>query len=589
MPEQKQDDLISAIRGLWPYVRPFKRKFLWGLAIAGALTLVGMLPPLVMRGLVNDVASDGKYGLLPLLIGALFGITLLRAGMTFVNARTIAFVGQRIVRDIRQALYAHLVKLPLRFHDRTPTGAVMQRLMGDVAAVQNLVTGHAITLVVDLVSGSFALFVMIKLSGQLTLLSLALLPIFYLNYRLFTVRIQANNIQLRGQMDHISSMLQERLSSHDLVVSYAQEAGTAHHFRDRTRASRDTALRGIVYNMGFNHATAFINGAGATAIYVAAVYLFLKDPSEFGYGDVVAFAAYSAQLMGPIVRFVQILQQSNQALVSIRRVNQLFNESVEVEPTPGAPVAEDVRGEVRLDSYTYHDPEDGELVLDAVNLEVPAGMNLALVGEPASGKSTLLAAIRRMIDPDEGSLHVNGKDVRELDLLDYQRSVPAVRDSTAIFRGSIGENLRYGRPDAPDEELMEALRVVEMDGFVGDLSEGLYTLIGPGGIRLSAGQRQRLGIARALIVEPKMLILDEATAALDPQSAADLLNALFEHLPDTTIFSVARRLGVARETEIIAVMQNGKVVESATHDALMAQPEGEYRKLYELQYGKIVD
>ena len=582
--KKKQDGLIKSVRGLWPYIKPFKWKFIWALLLAAALTVVGLLPPLVMRQLVNDVAAEGQYELLPLLIGALFSITLLRAGMTYMNSRAIAIVGRSIVAGIRQDLYRHVLSLPLRFHDKTPTGSLMQRVMGDVGAVQNLVTGHLINLVIDVITAIFALTVMIQISGKLTLVSLALVPVFYLNYQLFTGRIQTNNVQLRGQMDHVSSMLQERLASHDLVVSYAQEDESTQHFRDRLRASRDTALRGIVYNMGFTHATALINGTGATAIYVASVYLFLKG--DIQYGDVIAFAAYSNQLMGPVVRFVKMLQAAAQSLVNIGRVNEVFEQSPEVEHTSGDPLNGGFGAHIKMEGYRYSDPEMGRIVLDGVDLEIEAGDNLTLVGPPASGKTSLLGAIRRMVDPEEGHLIVNGRDAREYDVANYQQQAPVVRDSTAVFRGSIRENLTYGKPDASEDELYEALKVVGLDGFVGQLTQGLETPVGPGGIRLSAGQRQRMGIARALVVKPKILILDESTAALDPASAAEVLDAVFSHLPDTTILTVARRLGVARETDLIAVIENGKIVESGTHDELMAIEDGHYRGLFELQYGE---
>lgn len=584
MADDSKKGLIQALKGLWPYLKPFKWRMLWALVLAGAMTIVGLLPPLVMRRLVNDVAEGAQYNLLPYLIGGLFGITLTRALMTYFNARTIAFVGQRLVASIRKSVYDRLLELPMRFHDRTAVGGLMQRVMGDVGAVQNLVTGNLVTLVVDAVTAIFALSIMIQLSHQLTLVSLCLLPVFYLNFKLFNSRIRANNVQLRGQMDHVSSMLQERLSSHDLVVSYAQEDESAEHFRDRVRASRDTALRGIAFNMGFNHATSFINGAGATVIYTAAVYFYLHGKIQ--YGDVVAFAAYSTQLMGPVVRFVKMLQQSAQSLVSIDRVNQLFEERVDVEqiaptaeldPSPGA--------SIDLMDVSYSDPITGTRVLDGVNLSIPSGANLTLVGRPASGKTSLLAIIRRMADPDDGHVELDGTNIKQFDLERLQGAIPVVRDSTAVFRGTIRENLVYGGVDAGEDVLKEALDVVGLGEFVSRLPQGLDTAVGPGGIRLSGGQRQRLGIARALVVQPKVLILDEATAALDPSSATEVLHDVFAYLPNTTVLSVARRLGVVAEQDLIAVIEGGKIIESGTHNELIAIEGGTYRELFEMQYG----
>lgn len=582
--ESKEQGLVEALKGLWPHVRPFRTRLIVALLLAGALTVVGLLPPLVMRRLVNDVAQARQFGLLPLLIGGLFGITVLRALMTYFNARTIAYVGQKTVANIRQVVFDHLLALPLRYHERTPIGSLMQRLMADVGAVQNLVTGHVVTLIVDLITASFAISVMIGLSGELTLISLGLLPIFYLNYRIFTGRIQAANVQLRGQMDHVSSMLQERLSSHDLIVSYAQEDDSVQHFRDRVRASRDTALRGLAYNLGFNHATTFINGAGASIIYVSAVYLFLKG--QIQYGDVVAFAAYSTQLMGPVVRFVRTLQAMNQSLVSIRRVNEVLGQPTGL-PEGQKEVDAPSSGSVLFEGFAWSDPETGQVVLDEVDLRIKSGQNLTLVGPPAGGKTSLLRAIRRMFDPDTGSVSIDGNDARDYNLTSFRQEAPIVRETTAVFRGSIRGNLSYGRQNVTDEEFMEALDVVDFGDFVRGLSAGLETQVGAGGIRLSAGQRQRLGIARAIVAQPRILIIDEGTASLDPSSAAELLQRLYAHLPDTTILTVARRVGVARDADVIAVVEGGRVAEIGTHQELMALDSGQYRGLLEQQYGSL--
>ena len=579
-----QTSLTDALRRLWPDVRPFRGQMIAALLLAGGLTIVGMLPPLFMRRLINDVAADGRWGQLPLLIGGLFAIVILRAIMTWFNARTIAFVGQRLVARLRLKVFRHLLRLPARFFERTSIGALMQRVMGDVGAVQSLVTGHIVTLCVDFVTAVFAVTVMLRLSPTLTLLTAVILPVFYLNYRFWTRRIQDNSVQMRSQMDHVSSLLQERMSSHDLVASYAQEDETLDHFRDRARATRDTAIRGAVYNLGFNHVTQFVNAAGNSLLFCAAVYLHLRG--DLGYGDVVAFAAYAGQLLGPVVRFVQILQASDQSMVSIRRMEDLLSESPELAGSSSPHVLEPPGGDIEFDRFRYDDPLTGRTVLDDLDLVVPDGRNLTLVGPAASGKSTLLAAIRRGIDPTDGALRVGGTDLRTVSPLPWRRSVPVVRESTGLFSGTLRSNLAYGENEASDETLREVLAVVGLDELVNGLEKGLDTRVGPGGIRLSAGQRQRLGVARALVCRPRMLILDEATAALDAASAAELTDAIFQYLPDTTVLTVARRLGEASENAQIVVLKNGRILESGTHDELLER-RGEYRRLYEVQYGPL--
>lgn len=575
--------MIASIRRLWPYVRPFRFRLLYALVLSGILTIVGLLPPLVMRKLVNDVGSGHKWELIPLLCSALFAITLFRAMMTFLNARTIAFVGHHTVSGIRKEVFSRLINLPVYFHQKTSTGALMQRTMGDAAAVQNLVTGHVITLIVDFITATYAISIMVWLSWQLTLVSFALLPVFYLNYTLFSGRIRANNIEMRGQMDHVSSLLQERLSTHDLIVNYSQEEESVQGFKDRVRASRDTALQGIAFNTGFNQATAFINGAGATIVYVAAVYMYLKGNIQ--YGDVVAFAAYSTQLMGPVVRFVRILQAANKSLVSINRVNEVFSEPFGVKIPPENKTNLE-SGKIVFRNVSYSNPETGEALLSNINLEIRSGEDLVLVGGSGSGKTAFLHSIRRMFDPDKGQIVIDGHDIRTFDSR-LRRLAPVVRDSTAIFRGSIRGNLMYGRQDVDDKDLMKALEIVELHSFVSELSEGLDTSVGPGGIRLSAGQRQRLGIARAVVADPRIMIIDEGTAALDPGSASDLLESLFLHLPNTTILTAARRAGIAHVGNLIVVLEDGQVVQTGSHKKLMLQSDGAYRKLLEKQYGPI--
>ena len=583
MSASQERSTAESLRRLWPTLRPFRWLMLLAVLGAGMLTILGMLPPLIMRPLINDVAADGQWGLFPLLIGGLFAITVFRALMTYINARTVAFVGQRIVGRVRLRLFRHSLRLPLRYHERTPVGGLMQRLMGDVGAIQNLVTGHLITLCVDIITAVFAITVLLQLNWKLTLFTLALMPVFYLNYRFWIGRIKLNNVQMRSEMDHVSSLLQERLSSHDLVASYAREEDSVVHFRDRVRASRDTAIRGIVYNLGFNHVTQFANATGNTLIFAGAVYFYIEGTME--YGDVIAFGAYATQLLGPIVRFVKILQAVAHSMVSIRRIDEVMEHPT--EPT-GAPLATAPprQGTVNFANYTYRDPDTGTTILDDLSLTVPPATNLHLVGPPGSGKSTLLSALRRMIDPDDGALTLNGVDLREFNPHGYRRSVPMVRDTSGIFRGTIRSNLAYGKPNATEEEMRTVLNVVGLEEFLGQLEAGLDTPVGPGGIRLSSGQRQRLGVARAILLRPPMLILDEATAALDPESAATLIDAVADFLPQTTIFTVTRRLGGGAEEDHVAVVEQGRVVESGIRSELMARPESEYRRLFEQQYGK---
>jgi ABC-type multidrug transport system fused ATPase/permease subunit len=565
----------------------FMRPFLWLLILAviltGSLTVVGMAPPLLMRRLINDVAKAGQWGIFPLVMTLLFAVPLLRAIINIANSLTLNKVGLGIIANTRKRMFEHLMRLTMKFYNETPVGNINQRLMGDIANISSVTTGGIITLLTDVISVIFAVSVMLRLSWTLSLLTFALLPLYFLNYRFFSKRIQQTNVLLRTHMDHISSTLQERLSAHELIQSYGQEKAEATHFSSQAKQVMDAAIRGSAYNISFTQISAFINKIGNTLIYCAGCYYFING--SMGYGDVVAFAAYATQLLGPVVRFASVANQIVQVGVSIDRVNEILQREPAIKEKPDAEPIEELKGDISVDGLTFQ-YEEGNPVLKGVHLDIPAGAHLAIVGTSGAGRTTFAMLLRRFFEPEAGKIEVDGKDIREYRLPDYRRNLALVLPESTIFDGSIRENLCYGKPDASEERMIEVSKAVGLHDFVQSLEQGYDTRLGTGGLKLSTGARQRIGVARALISEPFILIVDEATASLDPESAEAVNEAIRNAMAGRTCIMIVHRVLMAKDSDQVLVMDDGKVVEMGNHDGLIVQPKSLYREIYGKQYGE---
>ena len=573
---------MARLKQILGFMRPFKRPLITALVFTGALTVIGMLPPLLMRRLLNDVARQGKWGLFPLVMTLLFAVPVLRALVNLGNAIALNQAGLGIISRTRKQLFAHLMGLSMRFYDETPVGSINQRLMGDVGTVSTVVTGGMIALLADLVSVVFAVVVMLRLNIPLSMLTFALLPLYFLNYKFFSKRIQQNTSVLRTRMDHISSMLQERLSAHELIQAYGQDKAESVHFNSQAKQIMDAAVKGSAYSISFNHMSAFINKIGNTSIYCLGCYYFVKG--TLGYGDVVAFCAYATQLLGPVVRFSAVANQVVQAGVSIDRINEILNRKPAIEEMPDAVAVEELRGDVAVQGVGFAYGPDA--VLADVELTVAAGTDVAIVGPGGAGRSTLAMLLRRFYDPDTGSIMVDGKDIRQYRLQDYRRALALVLPESTIFDGTIRENLCYGKPDASEKRMIEVAKAVGIHDFVQELKLGYDTRLGTGGLILSAGDRQRIGIARALISEPLILIMDEATAVLDPESAEEINRAVSEAMKYRTCLLIVHRVLMAKDADTVVVMDDGKIVHEGSHEELLKNPESIYRELFAQQYGK---
>jgi ABC-type multidrug transport system fused ATPase/permease subunit len=574
---------MKRLRQILSFLRPFWKPLLLAAVFTGLLTVVGMYAPLLMRRLVNDVARQGNWGIFRLIIGLMLAVPLLRAVLNVGNSISLNRVSLGLIQKTRRRMFRHLMGLSMRFYGEVPVGSINQRLMGDVANISGVVSGSLIGLLADLVSLVFAVVVMVKLSPRLSLLTFALLPAYLLNYWFFSRRIKRATTLLRSNMDHISSTLQERLSAHELIQSYGQDKAEATHFSSQAKQVMDAAIRGQTYNASFNQLSAFINKLGNTAIYCAGCYCFIQE--TMGYGDVIAFCAYATNILGPVTRFAGVANQIVQAGVSIDRVNEVLDREPAIKETPEPLPVERLDGEIHLEGVTF-DYSTAARALENVHLNIPAGTHVAVVGPPGAGRTTLAMLLRRFYDPDEGSIRVDGTDIRHYRLRDYRQAMAMVLPESTIFDGTIRENLCYGNPEVPEDRMVEVARALELHDFVEELVVGYDTRVGTGGLKLSTGVQQKIGIARALLAEPLVLIVDEATVSLDPESAERVNDAIRRAMHSRTCIIIVHRLLMARDSGQVVVMDSGRVVETGEHEELLADSRGLYRELFARQYGE---
>ena len=393
--------------------------------------------------------------------------------------------------------------------------------------------------------------------------------------------MQQQNVILRSHMDHISSMLQERLSAHELIQSYGQEKTESTHFSSQAKQVMDASIRGSTYSITFNQLSAFLNKIGNTLIYCAGCYYFVKG--SMGYGDVVAFCAYATQILGPVVRFTTVANQVVQVGVSVDRINEVLDREPAITEAPDAVPVETLKGDIKVDGVTFK-YDDGTPALEDVHLSFKAGMHLALVGPAGSGRSTMAMLVRRFYEPGDGNIQVDGTDIKQYQLKDYPNAIAMALPESAIFDDTIRANLCYGKPDAAEERMIEVSKAVGLHSFVEGLADGYDTRLGTGGLKLSPTQLVQLAVARAVVMEPAILTVDDTYSTIEEDVEKRLRAAVRTALQDRTIIIATSRLSICEDADLVVTMQNGKVIQVGTHEGLLSEV-GLYRRMYMRQMG----
>ena len=572
----------ARIQTLWRFIRPFRWQLATLLALTSLISFASLMPPLITRSIIDRVLTRGRTDLfLPLGI-ALLTIPALLAIARLIQHIWIAGIGQQFVLRIRAAVFDHLLTLSLRHFDANSTGKTVSRLMEDSAVIQNMVTATSVQIISDLVTAFIALVVTFTSNWQHAFLLLVVVVVFAINYRLNRERIRVTSRRYRQSQDRLAGGLNNRLTGSLTVKTYGAEAREHLVFQAQSDEAAVLFEEAVAANNSFNLNTTLLQGMSHALVFFAGCGLVLRGTAT--YGDVVAFTAYAMQLLMPAVHFSMIAQQFQNVGVSADRLFEILEHPPEIVTRPGAQRAGRVRGEVVLDQVTFGYNATTP-VLEGIDLRVPAGHTVALVGPTGCGKSTILSLLLRFYDVGSGAIRIDGRDIRDYPLQDLRRQFGIVLQESLLFNTTVAENIRYGRPGASLEQIRQAAEMAEIDPEIMALPDGYDTLLGSRGVELSTGQRQRVSIARAILADPPMLIMDEATSSLDSDSEVKIQTAIGRFLKGRTAFIVAHRLSTIRDAGTIVLLDRGRVCEQGTHDELVAIPDGRYRHLYERHAG----
>ena len=573
---------MNRFKDILPYIRPYLPYIIGSLALTIFLTTLGMLPPLIMREIIDRVLTEGVWALLIPFVAAQMSIPIMSRIIAFTNNLNLAYAGQRVVYDVRTRMFRHVMRLSLRFHHDMSSGAVMSRLMGDVNMVQSLITGNTITLATDIVVFVFAAVTTMTLNWQMALIAWLLLPLYVVNYKRYVKRIRRANVLSRRVYDRIAGGLQERIAGTRRVRSFVREEDEEALFLEDTQESLDYALSGTIKSVTFSTASRLIWGVGSAVIYIYGAYFVLQG--EMTYGSVTAFMAYAGMLFGPTLRFTLLANQIEQAMVSVERIFEVMDENPDVTEKPDAYKLPPIRGHVQLEDVTF-EYKSGEPVLHSINLDIPPGKMIALVGHTGCGKTTITSLVMRLWDVQQGRILIDGHDIRDVTIPSLRKQVGVVLQDPVLFNSTLADNIRYGVPDISIERVVEAAKAAEIHNTISKLPDGYDTeLGGESGVKLSVGEKQRMAIARAIITNPGILILDEATSSLDSESEMLIQKALKQVMKDRTSLVVAHRLSTIVEADMIIVMEKGRVIEYGSHEELLEQG-GHYADLYNKQHG----
>lgn len=569
--------ILSRLKIFIPMMSPYKARLWVLLGMTVLLSVLAMLPPLVMRAMVDRVITPGDRTPLFMLGLAMILLPVINASCGYLQTLGITYVGQKFVFDMRQKLYRHLLHLSMRFFGKTGVGMLVNRLMGDTGAVQNLLTSQTISIVSDLVCSAFAIAATFLINWRLAIVIVILMAVFVINARINIGFLRQTNRNYQRSMDRLSAGLQDRLMTTMVVKSYGAEAREQRLFRAQSDSSLKQVRTMQVANNTFSTNTQFLAEAGRATIYFTGCALVLMDLMT--YGDVLAFTTYSVQLLGPAVRFSMLAKQLQDVGVAADRLTDLFSEAPEIMDAPNAHDLPRLTGQVDFNHVSFHYNANKPVIRD-FSLHVEPGQTVALIGPTGCGKSTLLSLLLRFFDVTDGTLRIDGHDVRTVHLEQLRRQFGIVPQEPQLFTASIADNIRYARPAATQAEVETAARAAEIHDYIMTLPNGYNTLIGIEGAQLSTGQKQRITIARAVAADPAILIMDEATSALDSESEYAIQLAMERLLKNRTAFIVAHRLSTIRTADLIVLMNQGVILEMGRHEELLKIPGGHYASIY---------
>lgn len=572
---------LQGYRRLLGYVRPYRRRLVLAAISLTVGTFMGLMMPLVVQNVVDVVFVERNLTLLNRFAALLALIFLVQAFFSFINRYNTAYIGERVVADLRQQLYHHLVGLSLRFFADRRTGEIVSRVTNDVTTLQAAVTDNLVTLLqqsLTLIGGIFFLF---WLDWRLTSVILAGIPIVTLTMVYLGRKIRRAATEVQDRLAEAAAVVDESIGGIRIVKSFARESYENARFAAKVEETFGAAMRRVKISAILAPTIGFMAFMSITITLWFGGYEVIQG--HLSPGGLAAFLIYTLLVAGPIAAFSGLYSQFQSALGATERLFELLDLQPDIADAPTAYPMPLINGRVQFVEVSFE--YDNSLpVLHAVSLEVKPGQVVALVGPSGAGKTTLVNLIPRFYEATAGCIKIDGHDIRQVSSVSLRQQIGIVPQETALFSDTIGANIRYGKLEATQAQIEAAARAANAHEFIVKLPQGYDTLVGERGIKLSGGQRQRIAIARAVLKDPRILILDEATSSLDSESEQLVQEALERLMKSRTTFVIAHRLSTIINADWIVVMDSGRIVEQGSHTELVSRSEGLYQKLYNLQF-----
>lgn len=572
--------LWDTLKNIFSLSKPYRKRFYLATAAVLIGSAVWLMVPLGLRELLDAVFESGNRELLHWLSIGLFGLFIVQAFFNFFGNYHLEWVGERAVTDLRKKVYEHLHRLGFRFYAERRLGEITSRLTNDVGSIRTALTDslpQLFTISFSLV-GSVAL--MVVLNWRLSLVIFLTVPLITIATRYFGQKIRVLSKSIQDDLADSTAVAEDALGAIRLVQAFVREQYEVKRYSDAVETLFLTARRKVILTQFF------WSGVGILFMSTLVIIFWYGGlevlAGRLTAGDLVAFIIYALNISRSISQTSRLYTAVNTAAGASERIFELMDEKPEITDLPGAQSVQHLHGDVQADDLWFgYDP--GRPVLQGISFRAKAGETIALVGPSGAGKTTLLNLLPRFYDPEKGAVMVDHTDIRNFKVKSLREHISIVPQEVHLFGTSIKENVRYGRLDATDEEVIQAAKDANAHEFIMQIPEGYDALIGEKGVKLSGGQRQRLAIARAILKDPSILLLDEATSSLDSESEVQVQEALYRLMESRTTFVIAHRLSTVQHADRILVLDNGRIVENGTHSELLTQ-DGLYSHLYELQF-----
>jgi ATP-binding cassette subfamily B protein len=526
---------------------------------------------------VDSGITHGDLTALDWIVAAFLVSALIYWVATYAQTYLTGWVGERALQDLRESIYVHLQKMSIGFFTRRSPGVLISRLTNDVEALNNLVTDGIVTMFSSVLTLVGVVLILLFLDLKLALVVFLTFPLLAVGSLVFRVISAGAYRRTRETIAAITGYLQETISGVRVVRSFAQEGRHVERMGVLNDDNRQANMTTVYLNASYFPAVELLSAIGTGVILLYGGYRYIDGDIQIGI--LIAFIGYLQQFFDPIQQISQLYTTYQQGMAALDKIFELLDTEPDMVDAPDAHDIAQIRGEIELDHVSFSYTGDGDWALRNVDLHVPAGQTVALVGETGAGKSTLAKLVARFYDPQQGSLRVDGQDVRELRVQSLRSQLGIVPQEGFLFSGTVRENIAFGRPEATDEDIHSAARTVGAEGFIEGLPDGFETQVGERGVQLSAGQRQLVAFARALLAQPRILILDEATSNVDVRTERTIERGLERLLTGRTAIVIAHRLSTIRRAGRIVVLDQGEVAESGTHEELL-EAGGAYAGLY---------